>query len=256
MADRMPALYAAVLVIELVALLFRYIPEPPGSSAPLSIWLGWAGLGAMVIMLIYSVARRSARMRRWARLSTWLHFHIFMGMQGFLLTLFHSSHVLHRDAPISWLNPGLLCLIAVCVVFSSGIFGRYMYSWLPRTLKGERMSADEAARELAAADTPLPATLRAELDAAGPPAGAGIAGLARADLEARRLRRRCRAATADPALWVLVDRRLVLQRRLLTLRAAERVFRLWIVAHRPLAAIMYVLAAVHITLSYMFTPGL
>lgn len=252
----MPAIYAVVLVVELVALLLRYASEPPSASAPLSIWLGWAGLAAMVIMLIYSVARRSRRMRQWARLSTWLHFHIFMGTQGFLLTLFHSSHLFRRTAPISWLNPGLLCLLAVLVVFGSGIFGRYMYSWLPRTLKGERMSAEEAERELAAASTPLPPEVAAELAKAERPASPSFFHLIGADLELRRVRRRCRAATPDPKLRSLVDRRLFLQRRLLTLRAAERVFRLWIVAHRPLAAIMYVLAAVHITLSYMFTPGL
>lgn len=256
MADRLPVLYAVVLVVELVALTVRYLSDPPGASDPLSIWLGWGGLVAMIVMLIYSVARRSRAMRQWARLSTWLHFHIFMGTQGLLLTLFHSSHLFSRDAPISWLNPGLLCFIAVIVVFSSGIFGRYMYSWLPRTMKGERMSEQEAERELAAASAPLPQQVQAELAAAGPPPSSGFVGLVKADLEARRARRRCLALVSDPALRDLVDRRLVLQRRLLTLRAAERVFRLWLVAHRPIAAIMYVLAAVHITLSYMFTPGL
>jgi len=252
----MPAFYAVVLVVELIALTIRYVDAPPASSAPLSVWLGWAGLAAMIIMLIYSVARRSRAMRQWARLSTWLHFHIFMGVQGLLLTLFHSSHLLRREAPISWLNPGVLCLIAVIVVFSSGIFGRYMYSWLPRTMKGERMSAEEAQRELAAAEAPLPPEVEAELAKANKPTSPSFGALVRADLEARRVRRRCRALTADPALRQLVDRQLLLQRRLLTLRAAERVFRLWIIAHRPLAAIMYVLAAVHIALSYMFTPGL
>lgn len=256
MADRLPVIYALVLVAELVALLARYLSDPPSSSAPLSIWLGWGGIAAMVIMLVYSIARRSKQLRRWARLSTWLHFHIFMGTQGLLLTLFHSSHLFHRDAPISWLNPGTLCFIAVLIVFFSGIFGRYMYSWLPRTMAGERMSANEAEKELREAETPLTAEVQAELDASAQAAGSGFFGLVSADLQLRAIRRRCRALTPAPEQRALVDRRLFLQRRLLTLRAAERVFRLWIIAHRPIAAIMYVLAAVHIVLSYMFTPGI
>jgi hypothetical protein len=38
--------------------------------------------------------------------------------------------------------------------------------------------------------------------------------------------------------------------------AADRIFRRWIVFHRPMAAIMYVLSAVHVVLSYMYSPGL
>lgn len=252
----LPLLYAAALVVELIVLMVVYVEDPPASSSALSIYLGWAGLVAMVVMLIYSVARRSKAFRQWARLSAWLHFHIFMGVQGFVLTLFHSSHLLRRDAPLSWLNPGLLSLIAVLVVFFSGIYGRYMYSWLPRTMKGERMSSEEARRELESAEVQLPPDVEAELDRAIAPPSPSFVALVRADIEARRIRRRCRALIADPTLRDLVDRRLLLQRRLLTLRAAERIFRLWIIAHRPLAGIMYVLAAVHVGLAYMFTPGL
>ncbi len=255
MADRMPIIYGLVLIIETMALLYRYVVvPPPGSSDPLSIWLGWAGLAAMIIMLIYSVARRSRALRQWARLSYWLHFHIFMGVQGVLLTVFHSSHIFHRDAPISWLNPGLLCFIAVMVVFLSGIFGRYMYSWLPRTIKGDRMAADEAQSELRALDTPIPEAVQARIDEAKEPTG--FISLLSSDFELRSIRKACIAEVSDLRTRDLVDRRLTVQRKLHMVRAAERLFRRWIIAHRPLAAIMYVLAAVHIVLSYMFTPGL
>ena len=36
----------------------------------------------------------------------------------------------------------------------------------------------------------------------------------------------------------------------------QRLFAMWIILHRPLAAAMYVLAFMHIALSYMFTPSL
>ena len=36
------------------------------------------------------------------------------------------------------------------------------------------------------------------------------------------------------------------------LTAAERIFQRWIILHRPLATIMYVLSIVHVVLSYMY----
>ena len=36
----------------------------------------------------------------------------------------------------------------------------------------------------------------------------------------------------------------------------ERLFAMWIILHRPLALAMYVLAFMHITLSYMFSANL
>lgn len=255
MADRLPIIYGLIVLLETVALLYRYVVVgAPASSEPLSIWLGWSGLAAMIIMLIYSVARRSRAMKQWARLSYWLHFHIFMGVQGVLLTIFHSSHIFHRETPMSWLNPGLLCFIAVMVVFFSGLFGRYMYSWLPRTIVGDRMAVDEAQSELRALDAPVPEAVQARLDNAKEPTG--FISLLIADFELRAIRRECIAAVDDPRTRDLVDRRLTVQRRLHLVRVAERLFRLWIIAHRPMAGIMYVLAAVHIVLSYMFTPGL
>ena len=37
---------------------------------------------------------------------------------------------------------------------------------------------------------------------------------------------------------------------------ANRWFRTWILLHRPIAAIMYVLSIVHVLLAYMFSPAL
>jgi hypothetical protein len=211
MSAGLPFVYAALIVAELVYLIWRYRFDAPRSSDPFSIWLGWIGLAAMVIMLVYSIARRSRGLRNIARLSHWLHFHIFLGVLGVIAVSFHSLHVLKKIAggALNPLNPGFLCLIAVLVVFFSGIYGRYMYSLLPRKKSGEQMAIDEVTKEM--------------------------------------------EATADPS-GTLAERRVMLERRVAAYEAAERIFRRWIVLHRPLAAIMYVISAVHVILSYMFTP--
>src|SRR5688500_14687685 len=114
----MPYVYALVLVVEAVALAVLYGTDPPAPSSPVGLFLGWGAIASMTVLLVYSVARRSRALRNVARLSYWLHFHIFLALQGVMWALFHSSHVWTR-AHVAWLNPGVLNLIAVLIVFSS-----------------------------------------------------------------------------------------------------------------------------------------
>jgi hypothetical protein len=252
---RLPAIYALVILVEIVWLTHRYATDPPSSSSMFSIALGWVGLGSMVIMLIYSVARRSRQLRQVARLTAWLHFHIFMGVQGMLFVLFHSMHLFTREAAINLLNPAVINLVAVVIVFSSGLIGRYLYSLLPRTMTGEQMAAKDVEDELAKMDRPLPREVEA-LWRDAPPADPTVGGLIRADLRTRASLRALDAMSLDTGVRELAERRVRLARRLAALSAAERLFRKWIILHRPLASIMYVLSAMHVALSYMYTPSL
>lgn len=185
MGKALPYAYAVILIAEAVFLLQRYLTNPPGSSAPLSIWAGWISLLSMVVLLIYTVARRARALRNFARLSHWLNFHIFLAFQAVLFGFFHCWHLFFgREAPIQWLNPGVLNGLAVTIVFFSGIFGRYLYSRLPEAMRGRPLTSDEK---------------------------------------------------QNPGAMI---------------------FRRWIILHRPLAGILYVLSVVHVILAYMFTPAL
>jgi len=182
----LPYAYWGLLLAEAAVLTVVYATNAPAPSDPLSIWLGWGGVLSMVVMLVYSVARRSKRLRDAMRLSAWLHFHIFMGLQGVLFVFFHSLHLWGKLGTLMP-NPAVLSYVAVAVVFFSGIFGRYLYGWLPRTV-GNVFGVDQPDRR-------------------GP-------------------------------------------------ERVQKFFSGWIVLHRPLAAAMFVLAALHIALAYMFTPSL
>ena len=142
----LPYAYWAVLLAEAVALGVVYATVSPAPSDPFSIWLGWGGVVSMVVMLIYSVARRSKRLRDVLRLSAWLHFHIFMGLQGVLFVFFHSLHLWTRLGTVVWTNPAVLSFLSVAIVFGSGIFGRYLYAWLPRHVGGA-LGADQPDRK-------------------------------------------------------------------------------------------------------------
>ena len=92
---------------------------------------------------------------------------------------------------------------------------------LPRQIGGEQMAASQVEAELATMSQPLPNEVR--------------------------------------ALWVVkqpVRGVFDLERSKAQLKVAQRVFRNWIILHRPIAALMYVLSFVHVALAYMFTPSL
>jgi hypothetical protein len=249
MRGLMPAIYAVLLVAETVALSWKWWTDPPAPTSAFSVNLGWVGLGSMVVMLIYSVARRSRAMREMARLSAWLHFHIFLGVQGMLCVLFHSLHVFTRGYGVNLLNPAVLNFAAVAVVFFSGLFGRYLYSFIPHTLGGEQMAAGEVQVELEKLGA-VPAEVEPLLKMSTPPAT--FAGLVSADFATRRALRSLPSFNLKADAFELLERRLKLQRRLHALTAAERIFQRWIVLHRPLASIMYILSIVHVVLSYMY----
>lgn len=176
MLKLLPYLYVLILVFEAVALSVVYALWLPPASSLIGMMLGWGAILSMIIMLVYSIARRSKRLRDVARLSYWLHFHIFLGFQGFLFAVFHSLPILQRGL-VGLLNPGLWSFISATVVFCSGIFGRWLFGRLPRREDGE---PDKT----------------------------------------------------------------------------QALFAAWIILHRPLALGMYVLAAMHITISYMFSANL
>src|SRR5439155_15840336 len=132
---------------------------------------------------------------------------------------------------------------AVMVVFFSGLFGRYLYSFLPRTLGGEQMAAREVEAELSKLGA-LPKEVEPLIRVSAPPRGS--MGVLRADLQTRAALKKLPTLNVAPEARVLIERRLKLQRRLHALTSAERIFQRWIVLHRPLASIMYILSAVHV----------
>jgi len=251
---RLPYFYTALLVAEAAWLTWRYATDMPSPVDPLSIWLGWGGLISMIVMLVYSIARRSRTLRQWARLSYWLHFHIFMGCQGMLWITFHSMHFLTGQSQTSLLNPAVLNFFAVCVVFLSGIFGRYLYAQLPRAIGGEQLALREVDAELADLTAPIPAEIAALWREV--PQGRGLLALIQAGAATRRARVALRGHDLAEDQRALVERRLLLERKKRALTYTQRVFWWWIVLHRPIAIMMYILSAVHVLLAYMFTPAL
>ena len=88
------------------------------------------GIIGFILMLLtetmYSIRKRSRVAR--GRMSTWLKFHIYMGLVGPFMVLLHSSWKFNGLA-------GATTLLTFIIVVS-GFVGRYIFTRIPRTLDG------------------------------------------------------------------------------------------------------------------------
>lgn len=260
----LPVAYYVVLAAEAGVLAWLYLTREVEAGGPLGHAIGWAGTGSMVAMHVYSIRRRVRALSRWGRLATWLHVHIFLGLQGAMLVGFHSLH-LKTLANLSGVTIAL-----TLVVVLSGMFGRYLYSLLPRGLSGERLGAREIDEELAELNALFARSAQPDLEAAVKEIGAaqpitgklGFFALVGEDRRARRalahLERALkkvvrRKGSSDLEDFVaLARRRALLARRLATLTAAERLFRNWHVAHKPLTFVLLGAVVLHVVAHYVY----
>lgn len=115
---------AAILGAEVVVL-GGLVAMAPGRP-PLTYEAGWLGVGSMLVMQLYSVRRRLRALRHFGSLRGWLDAHVFLGLQGFVLTAYHSVGVSPR-ANLAAINFAL-----VAVVVLTGVVGRYLYGLVAR----------------------------------------------------------------------------------------------------------------------------
>lgn len=92
-------------------------PEP---GEALSWWLGWIGFGLICLTNVYIVRRKmSFRSGQKQNLTPWLDTHIFLGLLGPTLIVFHCNFKVRGLVAISFWS--------MIVCFVSGVVGRYFY---------------------------------------------------------------------------------------------------------------------------------
>ena len=224
-----------------------------------------AGILATLIfafLWLYPVRKKFRSLAWTGPLSTWLDVHITAALTLPLLLTVHGA----------WHFGGIpgLSFDAMMIVCASGIVGRYLYVRIPRSASGIELTLDEIAaqrRSLVtdlAASTGLPPSALEKTFSAALPAdetpgiARAFAGMLAADIArwrvARELRRAWRhlpkrAALDERALddaIALAEREIALEQQVRFLRATQRIFRFWHVAHRPIAVTALVAAAIHI----------
>lgn len=232
----------------------------PASGDFLGHSLGVVGFLLMLATETLYSLRKRARGRAIGRLSTWLQWHIVMGIVGSYMVLLHTA----------WQFQGLAGVVTLltAVVVLSGFVGRYIYTAIPRTLDGAEQTLGDLERRREAVADELAALARSSPDAAGaigdalgilkgtqPAVGGPVATVFGRAFVARRDRAALRRAlvmlrSLDAELaaraGALLDEQTTLQRQLAALATARRLLALWHTVHIPLGVALFALSFVHI----------
>ena len=94
----------------------------PSPGAALSFFLGWLGFGIIVMTNAYIARKHLGFIKSLGKLPGWLDFHIFCGLLGPTLILFHCNFRVGGLVAISFWS--------MVISFASGIIGRYIYMQL------------------------------------------------------------------------------------------------------------------------------
>jgi hypothetical protein len=106
------------------------------SSGRWGLSFGMGGTLLLFLNLTYLVRKRLISIAWLGSLRSWMAFHVFTGLVGGSLVVFHST-LLPRSAL------GILGFVSVWVVVLTGLVGRYFYAHTPRSLEGRELEIDE-----------------------------------------------------------------------------------------------------------------
>jgi len=98
---------------------------------------GVVGSALVLLLLLYSVRKRSRWLQKYGTPAQWLQVHICFGIVGPLLIILHTSFKVRGLVAVSFWS-----MIAVAL---SGVFGRWLYLQIPRNLAGHELSRQEIA---------------------------------------------------------------------------------------------------------------
>jgi hypothetical protein len=262
-------------------ILYGWVNRDEGHLTPesgLGYWLGIAGASSMLLLLIYPLRKRLKSMRLFGSVALWFRVHMFLGLAGPTLILFHSNFQLGS------INSNV-ALVAMLVVAVSGLAGRYLYGKIHLGLYGRKAAVREiladanALRRLAGDQVVFADRAIAELDrftklVFAPRNGvlANLWLLSVLNVRTRRVRTRL---STDARRTIMKEgkrrgwsRRVRRQRiaavvELVTLHLAavkkaaafafyERLFSLWHVLHLPLFFLLVLAAVIHVVAVHLY----
>lgn len=239
--------------------------------------LGIIGGSLMLALLLYPLRKRYRVMRFLGPVSYWFKAHMFLGVLGPILILYHSNFKMGS-------TNSSVALVCMTLVAGSGVIGRYLYSKIHNGLYGRRLSLEELRGAASQAQTVggtsmrlLPELMtelqnlehrliepRNHLLMLFNPLLAGIRARVmhwRFGRKATRLLRELGeqqplVATHAPKLRIAAmnygERRLQAARQVAQFHLFERLFSLWHILHFPLFLMMIFTAIVHVVAVHMY----
>jgi hypothetical protein len=201
-------------------------------------------------------------LQRLGRLKAWLSVHIFLCTMGPFLILLHTSFKFGGIVAIAFWS--------MSAVVASGVFGRYVYVRIPKSLNGQFLSLKAIEEQrvrmlqiIAERSGLAPAEVEQIHRAAARPAPRGFANaLLRSlwfDLTERRHTRRIERVLAGkgvpPQARATAARLFIeesaLEQQMALLTPFQRLFRYWHLFHMPLAIVMLLVVLIHVTVAIL-----
>lgn len=237
----------------------KRLSTAPGQ--PLSFMLGWIGFSVICLTNLYLVRKKTQLFRKVGSVGAWLDFHIFCGLLGPMLIIFHSNFQVRGLVSISFWS--------MMVSFASGIAGRYFYVQLlgrKAEAKAQLIDYEERFKKAQAAMRPpmtnetLKALKRQALVRAGITEKISTGNADVVTVLVSTMMGDMRMLSASLALPEGVPRSLVaplrdyalVRRRFITEAYFRRIMGYWHTFHLPFAIFMYVVSVIHIISALVF----
>lgn len=240
--------------------------------SPIGFNMGIAGTLMMVALLSYPLRKHLKFMRRWGPLKHWFRIHMYLGLAGPTLILFHATF--HARSPNA-----VVALICMILVVASGVIGRFIYSKIHRGLYGRRTNlqqvqeefsgtAQEATASLSFAPriehwlkefeynvTKPSQTFSQKMGEFFPPTFQGILVRFRCARELRKIFRQTRSEAlpiSKQEASNLVSAYIDQIQRVSQFQAYERLFSMWHVLHIPLIYLLVATSIFHVISVFMY----
>src|SRR5262245_22878928 len=136
-----PKIFGTVVAL---ALWIGWLNRDDSGLTPVSgvgYWLGIAGSGLMLLLLLYPLRKRIRALRVIGTVAFWFRTHMILGVLGPVLILWHANFRLGS------INCSV-ALVTMLVVAGSGVIGRYLYSKIHLGLYGRKAQAQQVVADV------------------------------------------------------------------------------------------------------------
>jgi len=222
--------------------------------------MGVIGSAMMLLLLLYSVRKRTNLFNKFGATNKWLNIHIYFGIIGPLLVIMHTSFKVSGLIAVSFWS-----MVAVAL---SGVLGRYIYVQIPHNFIGDELSLNEVEQQKETINNQIEDKFKIteKLIARLEQITNGkmhkernllilLFSMIKDDLTRKRKLKKVVRETASeiriPAHQVtkiieLFNKKLLLERRVAFWNKIQQLFHYWHVIHKPFAYVMLLIMLVHV----------
>ena len=129
-------LFTAVVIAALYLGWINRDEEYISADTGLGYWLGIVGSLMMLVLLLYPLRKRARFLRGLGKVPMWFRSHMFLGILGPMLIIFHANFHSHS------LNASVALFFMLTIV-ASGVIGRYLFAKIHKGLYGTKAEIKE-----------------------------------------------------------------------------------------------------------------